>query len=688
MGVLSFQAAISRKQYEMITQRRKSLEKLFLIFGIFFLSFSQHLEGQINYRHFLLAGQQELAKENYVQAINYFNTAIYSRNEGFEAWFLRGIAKYSLGDYKGAASDFSQTIGIHPLYTRAYLYRGICYDHMEDFSRALNDFDHALKLDPFDAELFMARGETKIHIGDFDGAVKDFSSTLQLKPNDAMAYLNRGIANYLANNKAKALKDLQKSISINAYNPDAFIKRGMLYYELDSLQKSLKDYNSAILLDNSYPFTYFQRALTYLKIKDTALALRDYAKVLMLDTANALTYYNRALIEASLHNYKNALADLDKVVQINPGNIYGWFNRGVVKSESDDYAGAESDFSHALDIFPDFVGGYINRSVVRQHLGKRKEAYKDHLMAEHIIAEANNGKLSKETLYRKYADSAYFRKIIEFEGDFLSGEMKKGKIQYNRINIAPKSDFQIIVYYEPDHAVSKKNSFVYFDENITRFNADNDFDVKLAFSASDHTAISKIRQKETARKAQQVLQSGDTAGYYFIKGIGYYQQTKYKASIADYDSVLHRNATFVYAYFNRGATRFELDKLLWSERQYSQAIGISKTGFHSSRKDKMPPPQHKKALSDYNRLVNLYPALPFVYYNRANLKTSLRKFQRAIDDYSMAIRLEPKLAEAYYNRALVLLYLKENKLACKDLSKAGELGLSDAYNIIKRYCNK
>ncbi len=36
---------------------------------------------------------------------------------------------------------------------------------------------------------------------------------------------------------------------------------------------------------------------------------------------------------------------------------------------------------------------------------------------------------------------------------------------------------------------------------------------------------------------------------------------------------------------------------------------------------------------------------------------------------------------------LAKLYLKEEKLACKDLSKAGELGITEAYNIIKRYCN-
>jgi hypothetical protein len=44
------------------------------------------------------------------------------------------------------------------------------------------------------------------------------------------------------------------------------------------------------------------------------------------------------------------------------------------------------------------------------------------------------------------------------------------------------------------------------------------------------------------------------------------------------------------------------------------------------------------------------------------------------------------MAEAYYNRGLILIFTKRTQEACPDLSKAGELGISTAYNVIKRYC--
>ena len=63
----------------------------------------------------------------------------------------------------------------------------------------------------------------------------------------------------------------------------------------------------------------------------------------------------------------------------------------------------------------------------------------------------------------------------------------------------------------------------------------------------------------------------------------------------------------------------------------------------------------------------------------------MQEFNKAIDDYTNAINLEPHLAEAYYNRALTLLYLNEKELAMRDLSKAGELGINEAYVVIKRF---
>ena len=48
----------------------------------------------------------------------------------------------------------------------------------------------------------------------------------------------------------------------------------------------------------------------------------------------------------------------------------------------------------------------------------------------------------------------------------------------------------------------------------------------------------------------------------------------------------------------------------------------------------------------------------------------------------------PYFGDAYFNRGLVQIYLKDKDKGCIDLSRAGELGVEDAYGVISKYCDK
>ena len=66
----------------------------------------------------------------------------------------------------------------------------------------------------------------------------------------------------------------------------------------------------------------------------------------------------------------------------------------------------------------------------------------------------------------------------------------------------------------------------------------------------------------------------------------------------------------------------------------------------------------------------------------------MKDYRAAIVDYDRALELDPNLAEAYYNRGLTHIFLGNNQQGVEDLSKAGELGLYSAYNVIKRFTER
>ena len=68
------------------------------------------------------------------------------------------------------------------------------------------------------------------------------------------------------------------------------------------------------------------------------------------------------------------------------------------------------------------------------------------------------------------------------------------------------------------------------------------------------------------------------------------------------------------------------------------------------------------------------------------VKDKLGDIQGAIEDYNKAIEINPKYAEAFYNRGIAKFTIGDKEGACSDWRKAGELGVIESYEMIKKHC--
>lgn len=76
------------------------------------------------------------------------------------------------------------------------------------------------------------------------------------------------------------------------------------------------------------------------------------------------------------------------------------------------------------------------------------------------------------------------------------------------------------------------------------------------------------------------------------------------------------------------------------------------------------------AVATYNRLLELYPNLPQVYYNLGAIEFAMKKNpQKAIEYFTKAIQLKVDYVEAYYARGLIKKELKKNKEAIEDFKQ-------------------
>ena len=143
-------------------------------------------------------------------------------------------------------------------------------------------------------------------------------------------------------------------------------------------------------------------------------------------------------------------------------------------------------------------------------------------------------------------------------------------------------------------------------------------------------------------------------------------------------------------HMNRGALRAEMIEFLSTIENNVQVLSMDDTGAARARvKDQVTRQyDYSEAIEDMKAAAQIMPDLPDVYFNLGNLYCLSAEHLASIENYTKAIEIYPYMGDAYFNRGLVLIYLKDKEKGCIDLSRAGELGVADAYGVIKKYCEE
>ncbi len=666
----------------------KTKTTFFVIFllSLFFTSI-QIAEAQVNIKRFTAMGRTDLFNDHYTESIKNLSIAIHAAPNKFEPYFYRGLAKYSLGDYNGAITDLNKSISINAYFSYSYLYRGLCKQRQKHYHAALKDYAAAIHRGPNNPDIYINRGAAKLQLKLYQSAIADFDTALILDQKNENAHLNKGIALFELKHNDQALDEVNTAIKLNYLNKSAYLRRGILKYEMKKYKEAIFDFELSMKLDDGDPLLYYFRAISYYALNDKEHAYADYAKVLELDPNNALTYYNRAILKTEDKNYLGALLDYEKVTNINPTNIYGYYNKANVESLLGDDKGALKDYNKAIELFPDFTRAYLNRSALKAKMNDKKGSYADYLKAD-LIREKYNRNDSIPELFK---DSLQLTKLIAFESDFNNANADNGYIQYKNVYIELEPNFNISMLAKDEEIYIDEKRKQYFVSEIAEYNESNLAQYKLAFGLTKSTSLlNPIKAKEILQRLNGELKQQPNNPYnHLYIGILNERIGNLPSAERSYQKAIALDPTFGFAYLNLANVAYQLamQKIQENKTKRSPLIHQNLDDFKATPQQNVIP-DLTKAIHDYDMAMQVYPQLGFIYYNRANLYSKMQEYMKALDDYNQALNLQPNLAEAYYNRGLTLLLLQDNDSACPDLSKAGELGISNAYNVIKRYCSE
>ena len=184
----------------------------------------------------------------------------------------------------------------------------------------------------------------------------------------------------------------------------------------------------------------------------------------------------------------------------------------------------------------------------------------------------------------------------------------------------------------------------------------------------------------------------------FMRALYENYEKHYNAALSCYSAAIDRSEEAVgveglyraFYYMNRGALRAEMIEFISSIENNVQVLSMDDTGNTRARVRDQVVRQYdySDAIDDFKAAAAIVPDIPYVYFNLGNLYCLSKEHIESIANYTRAIELYPFMGDAYFNRGLVLIYLKDKEKGCIDLSRAGELGVKDAYSVIKKYCEE
>ena len=656
------------------TAWRPLFRHLLFVICCFFFS-TQGILAQYNIDRLITIGRSALYYEDYVLSIQYFNQAINAKPYLYEPYFFRAVAKYYLDDYAGAERDCSEALQRNPYVVNIYELRGLTRIQQRKYSDAIADYSRALKYDPENRGMWQNRVYCHIQNDEFDEALSELDTIQRRWSQYAQAYTMRADVYMNQKDTVKAIEALQKSLDIDPYDGQTWAMRSIISLAREQWPEAEQQLSEAIRLMPKNAGCYINRALARVNQNNLRGAMADYDMALDLEPNNFLGHYNRGLLRAQVGDDNRAITDFDFVLNLEPDNMMALFNRAVLLDQTGDLHAAIRDYSKVIDEFPNFWTGLEFRAACYRKLGMTQKAENDEFtvfkarLYKHLYG--TQPKLDP-TQIRRRSDvdmDKYNQLVVEDEQDHEPQYQNsyRGRVQDRKADMellpmfalsfeAPQSDVRSYVAFEKE--VETINS-----QHLARTIFINNMHATLDKTHSDSyfsyidSLTTAINDSHTTREAAQL---------FFLRAIASSVIQDYDGAVDDLTTYLQVDSASSLALWQRAACQTRINQF-----QASEGTNIDlKTA---------------NVLGDLNHALAISPRNAHLLFNRGCLYAQRHEYQRAIDDFTEALRLEPDMAEAYYNRGLSLISQEKYQEGTADLSKAGELGLYQAYSIIKKY---
>lgn len=666
---------------------------IYIAFVCLTLSIGAH--AQLNTDRITAIGRNALYFEDYVLSIQYFNQVIHLKPYLSEPYFYRAIAKIQLEDYHGALRDCNSAIERNPFSPGCYYARGYIYRQLNRLELAEQDYTEALRFSPENRTYMLLRADTRAQMKQYDKAIEDINQMLRREPQSATIWSEKGHINILKGDTLSAWESFSQAAQYDKQNPAVWSALGVTSLMLKREDDAYAQLTQAINLGSKWAGDYINRGVIHYHRHNYRGALSDYDQAVHIAPNDADCYYNRGVMRQDVGDYNRALEDFNKAVKLAPERVEMRYQRALVEMQLRQWNNVVSDADSLIARYPYFLPSYYLAAQAKTQQGNQKAAFRYRQRAyelEERKEEIQNQQTAQPNTDVLIADAHPQKKDHrkEFSANTAQNQQEpteeeqkydsktRGTIQKHHQDVINEPNV-VLSYYSQDLSLRRTN---YYHPLVDILNKKEILPATLRFTGQEialtaemvdlhFSEISRLSQTIDEMVNNPTAPKESLAYLYFARAIEFAIVQDYTSAIDDCTraALLADKQLECITYFCRANWRYRL-------LEYQRATG---------EQEATKTMDFDIMLRDYDQVIRMQPDFAFAYYNKANILCSQQEWKDAIDYYTRAIQCDSDFAEAYFNRGLTYIYIGENEKGLADLSKAGELGIYQAYNLISRF---
>lgn len=558
---------------------------------------------------------------------------------------MLGRTALAYDDYITAITYFNQANQARPYLAEPYYWRAVAKFSLDDHSGATNDLDQALTHNPYQTHYYSLRALCHIQLQNYHAAIADYDHALIDQPEEQQFLFNRTLCLLQLSDTSATQIATTQLLQRYPQWPRAHHLRLQHHLLTTDTLSALQQADQLLLISptDADAWAFKGRRALQLGQNDVADSCLSLAIRHQRHPQHEL-HLARAQARHALGQYGQALADYDATIQLIPQHFVAHYNRGLLRSFVGDDNRAIEDFDFVLAQDPTNILATYNRALLRERTGNYRGAIADY---SHIL------KTYPHFLYG-YAARARCHRLLGHSRAALADETRVARQRFDALYRPQSSKTLKKVRHRSDKRLEHYQQLVEVETSPT------------TLSFAPHAG--RVQHRPVQRISLPlyrfvVLSPTDQQARRLYTPITS-QLSAHQAQLSSAEGALLALSV--------------LQQLFPQPTPEEQALIYLQSAAHWV--DSIP----EQALSALDSALVLAPQWAYLHYNRGYILAQLARLPEAIESYNRALQIDNLLAEAFYNRAVALLLQGKNTEAQADLSRAGQLGLYKAYNLLKQ----